>query len=148
MSEKNGLPHPPAFRFGPITRTDLVRYAGASGDFNPLHHDDRFARDAGLPGVMAHGMFSAGLLGSFLVAWVGDRPLRRFKVRFRAPVWPGDTLTADGRVLAVEEGREEAIARLGLRLCREGGDEVVSAEAEVECPGIGTSSKGQTGEPS
>ena len=75
------LPDPPAFRFGLITRQDLVRYAGAAGDFNPLHYDDAFARSAGLPGVMAHGMFSAGLLGSFLVAWVEDRRVRRFRLR-------------------------------------------------------------------
>ena len=57
------LGNPPEYGFGPVSRTDLVRYSGASGDFNPLHHDEGFARAAGLPGVMAHGMFSAGLLG-------------------------------------------------------------------------------------
>ena len=93
------LPDPPAFRFGLITRQDLVRYAGAAGDFNPLHYDDAFARSAGLPGVMAHGMFSAGLLGSFLVAWVEDRRVRRFRLRFKSPVWPGDMLQATGSVV-------------------------------------------------
>ena len=56
----------PAFTFGPVTRTDLVRYAGASGDMNPIHHDEDFARASGLPSVMAHGMLSAGLLASFV----------------------------------------------------------------------------------
>lgn len=120
---------PPEFRFGPVSRTDLVRYAGASGDFNPLHHDETFARAAGLPGVMAHGMFSAGLLGSFLIAWVGERPIRRFRVRFLSPVWPGDTLSAGGEIL----GGGGTVAHLALRLWREDGAEVVTGEAEVEC---------------
>ena len=131
----SGLPEPPAFQFGPITQTDLVRYAGASGDFNPLHHDGNFAREAGLPGVMAHGMLSAGLLGSFLVSWVGDRRVRRFKVRFRSPVWPGDTLHARGSVLRTFAADGAKIAELALGLHRADGSEVVTAMAEVECAG-------------
>lgn len=124
---------PPEFRFGPVSRTDLVRYAGASGDFNPLHHDDAFARAAGLPGVMAHGMFSAGLLGSFLVSWVGERPIRRFKMRFLAPVWPGDILHAGGEVVGSETWDNKPVTHLALRLWREDGAEVVTGEADVEC---------------
>ena len=75
---------------GPVTRTDLVRYAGASGDFNPLHHDPDFARAAGLPEVMAHGMYSAGLVASQVERRFG--PMTRYSVRFRAPVWVGDRL--------------------------------------------------------
>jgi len=127
------LPDPPAFRFGPITRRDLARYAGASGDFNPLHYDDGFARSAGLPGVMAHGMFSAGLLGSFLVTWIGDRRVRRFKLRFRAPVWPGDTLHATGSVKRTYSLDEKTMAELSLKLCRQYDSEAVTAMAEVEC---------------
>src|SRR5206468_8125827 len=85
----------PAFSHGPVTRTDLVRYAGASGDFNPLHHDDEYARASGLPGLMAHGMFSAGLLASFVTRWFGPGSVRRFKVRFKEPVFPGDRLSAE-----------------------------------------------------
>lgn len=127
----SALPPPPRFLFGPITRTDLVRYAGASGDFNPLHHDEGYARAAGLDTVMAHGMLSAGLLASFLTAWAGERRVRRYRVRFLAPVWPGDTLTAEGERLRTLDGdppREE----LALRLLRQDGTEVVSGKAEVE----------------
>lgn len=124
---------PPEFRFGPVSRTDLVRYAGASGDFNPLHHDETFARAAGLLRVMAHGMFSAGLLGSFLLAWVGERPVRRFKVRFLSPVWPGDVLIAGGEVVGAATREGKPVALLALRLWREDGAEVVTGEAEVEC---------------
>lgn len=122
------LPPPPSFIFGPVTRTHLVRYAGASGDFNPLHHDDDFARGAGLPGVMAHGMLSAGLLASFLSAWAGDRFVRRYKVRFRAPVWPGDVLTAEGSVTGADADGVTAVA---LSLKRQDGTEVVSGSAEI-----------------
>jgi 3-hydroxybutyryl-CoA dehydratase len=128
------LRDPPPFRFGPITRRDLVRYAGASGDFNPLHYDDEFARSAGLAGVMAHGMFSAGLLGSFLVSWVEDRHVRRFKLRFRSPVWPGDTLQATGSVARTYRAADGEVAELVLKLARQDGSEVVTAIAEVECP--------------
>ena len=127
------LQAPPDYRFGPVSRTDLVRYAGASGDFNPLHHDETFARAAGLPGVMAHGMFSAGLLGSFLIAWIGERPIRRFKVRFLAPVWPGDILRAGGSLLGTATRDGRTVALLALRLWREDGADVVTGEAEVEC---------------
>jgi acyl dehydratase len=82
----------PPFGVGPITRTDIVRYAGASGDFNPVHHDEPFALSAGLPSVMAHGMLSAGILASFVTRWFGAGAVRRYKVRFRERVWPGDVL--------------------------------------------------------
>ena len=83
---------PAPVTLGPVTRTDLVRYAGASGDFNPLHHDPDFARAAGLPDVMAHGMFSAGLVASQVERWFGAGAMVRFAVRLRAPVWVGDRL--------------------------------------------------------
>src|SRR5258708_40062387 len=82
------VPPPPEFRFGPVTRTDLVRYAGASGDFNPLHHDEGFAREAGLPMVMAHGMLSAGPPASFLPPWFGAGRRRRHQGRVPCRVAP------------------------------------------------------------
>src|SRR6516225_516723 len=78
---------------GPVTRTDFVRYAGAGGDFNPLHHDDEYAKGLGLPSVFGMGMWTAGLLASFVSDRVGLPNLRAFDVRFRSPVWPGDQLT-------------------------------------------------------
>lgn len=85
---------PEPVRYPPLTRTDFVRYAGASGDFNPLHHDVEFARAAGLTDVMGHGMLSAGLLASAVTRWFGAERLRGFSVRFVRPVWPGDVLVA------------------------------------------------------
>src|ERR1043166_8610996 len=74
-----------------LTRTDLVMYAGASGDFNPMHHDEVKAKEAGLPSVFGHGMFSAGLLATALTHYVGVGTLTRYKVRFAKPRWPGET---------------------------------------------------------
>ena len=94
---------------GPITREDLRRYAAASGDPNPMHIDEEFARNAGYPGVFAHGMLSMGYLGEFLVQAGGVGSIRRFKARFAKLTWPGDVVTCQGRVAAV---RDEGAARL------------------------------------
>jgi acyl dehydratase len=88
----------PPFVVENLTRTDLVRYAGASGDFNPIHHDETFARAAGNPTVFGHGMLTAGLVARCISDFVGAGNLRRYKVRFATRVWPGDTITCAGRV--------------------------------------------------
>ena len=82
----------------PLTLNDIVRYQGASGDMNPIHHDDEFARAAGYPGVFVVGMLPAGILGSYLADLYGPSSVRRFKVQFRAQAWPGDVITYRGRV--------------------------------------------------
>lgn len=84
--------------YGPLTRTDLVRYQGASGDFNPIHHDEPFAVAAGQPAPLSLGMLQAGMLATWATERYGAEAVRRFKVRFAAPVYPGDTLTCDGAV--------------------------------------------------
>jgi len=81
-----------------LTRTDLVMYAGASGDFNPMHHDEVKAQAAGMPSVFGHGMFSMGLLGRAITDWVGIGNLRQFKVRFTKQTWPGEVLTTHVKV--------------------------------------------------
>ncbi|GAA1002344.1 MaoC-like dehydratase [Acrocarpospora pleiomorpha] len=99
-----GHPVPPAsvHRVGPLTRTDFVRYAGAGGDFNPIHHDETFARAAGYPAVFGHGLLTAGILGGYAASWLGRRNLRRFSVRYVDQVWPGDTLVLSGEVLGCQ----------------------------------------------
>lgn len=114
--------------FGPLTRTDIVRYAGASTDFNPMHHDDEFARATGMPSVFAHGMLSAGLLASHLEAWVGDGRILSFQVRFAAQVWPGDTLVP--RLEVVD--RDGPRTRLEIALERTEGGAAVTGTALVE----------------
>lgn len=126
------LPPPPSMRFGPLTVTDIVRYAGASGDFNPLHHDPDFVKAAGLPSVMAHGMLSAGLLGSFVNTWFAPGSVRRYKVRFNDRVWPGDVLIprgVAGDVFKAADGTDRVA--LSLELLREGGAAVITGTAEV-----------------
>jgi acyl dehydratase len=89
-----------------ITRADLVRYAGASGDFNPIHWDDEFARSVGLPGVIAHGMYSLGVAARAIAGHAGDpAAIKRIKVRFPATIRPGQTLRVRGEVAGVDGGR-------------------------------------------
>src|SRR3954452_17931252 len=77
-----------------LTRTDLVMYAGASGDFNPMHTDEVAAKAAGLPSVFGHGMFSAGLLAKAITDYVGVANLKSYKVRFTKQTWPDEVLTS------------------------------------------------------
>ena len=97
----------PKFVVENLTRTDIVKYAGASGDFNPIHHDQTFAASAGYPSVFAHGMLSAGFAGKCVTDFVGRANLRLFKVSFRAQVWPGDTITCSGKVTKKLEANGE-----------------------------------------
>src|SRR5687767_13717307 len=86
-----------------LTRTNFVRYAGASGDFNPMHHDDTVATSVGNPSVFGHGMLTAGLMARQLKDWFGAEALRKFQVRFSKQVWPGDTITFNAKVSAKDE---------------------------------------------
>ncbi len=86
-----------------VTRDDVKRYADASGDQNPLHQDEDFARAVGFPGIIAHGMFTMGHLARSLTDWLGDPSrLKRLSVQFRAPVFMGETIVAEGRVKALD----------------------------------------------
>jgi acyl dehydratase len=78
---------------GPITRTDIVRYQGASGDMNPVHHDEPFAVAAGYPAPLAVGMFQAGALVAWAADEYGPENVRRVRIRWKEPVFPGDVLT-------------------------------------------------------
>ena len=87
-----------------LSRTHFVRYAGASGDFNPMHHDDTIATQVGNPSVFGHGMLTAGLMARVVKDWFGPEALRRFQVRFAKQVWPAETLTCKATITAVHEG--------------------------------------------
>ncbi|HEY7136034.1 MAG TPA: MaoC/PaaZ C-terminal domain-containing protein [Acidimicrobiia bacterium] len=115
--------------FGPLTRTDFVRYQGASGDFNPIHHDEEFARSAGFPTVFSVGMLQAGILGTFATDWLGAENVRRFSVSFREQVWPGDTLVCTGEVVKRYEADGERRVDLQLSCDREGGGTAIRGEA-------------------
>ena len=118
-----------------LTRTQIVQYAGASGDFNPIHHDEPFAtKAAGYPSVFAHGMLTMGLTGRLLTDWLGDGVLRSFGVRFVRQVWPGDTLVAHGRIVGVEERPEGCLATIELATRNQDGEEVVAGSATAWLP--------------
>jgi acyl dehydratase len=96
----------PSFTVENLTRTDFVKYAGSSGDFNPIHHDQTFAEASGNPTVFAMGMLNAGILGRLVTDYAGVENLRKYRVRFATRVWPGDSVTCKGKVTkkAVENG--------------------------------------------
>lgn len=121
----------PERRFGPLTRTDIIRYQGASGDFNPIHHDDEFARSAGMPGVFSVGLLQAGYLGTYCVELFGPESVRTLSVRFTEQVWPGDELVCRGVISAVALAEDGQRADLDLTVERLGGGAVVSASATV-----------------
>jgi acyl dehydratase len=99
------IPPVPASWTHIVTRTDIVRYQGASGDFQPIHHDEPYAIAAGWPAPLGVGMFHAGVLASWASAWLGPERVRRVRFRWKAPVFPGDTLTFTGEVAETEDAR-------------------------------------------
>jgi acyl dehydratase len=119
-----------------LSRTQIVQYAGASGDFNPIHHDEKFATEsAGYPSVFSHGMLSMGLTGKLLTDWLGDGVLREFGVRFVGQVWPGDTLTATGTVKSVEtNGDGEGTVEIELVTSNQKGSPVIKGQATASLP--------------
>ena len=112
----------------PVTRVQLVQYAGASGDFNPIHWDPERGQEMGLGGVIAHGMLSMGFLGQYVAQIAGPEHVRRLKVRFAAMVRPGDELTCKGVVRSVHGD----IATLDVWAENGEGEKVTTGEAEVE----------------
>jgi 3-hydroxybutyryl-CoA dehydratase len=120
----------PEREHGPVTQTDIVRFAGAGGDFNPLHHDSTFAEKAGFDTVIAMGQMQAGMLAGWLTDWCGVEHLRELDVRFRAPVRLGAVLRFTGEVTALTELDGEPVAELVLRAAV-GTDEVVRGTALV-----------------
>jgi acyl dehydratase len=99
-----------------LTRTDLVKYAGASGDFNPMHHDEVAAQAAGQPSVFGHGMFSMGLLGTALTDYIGVGNVQRYQVRFARQTWPDEVLTSKIVVTAKREEDGKKLIDLAVTL--------------------------------
>jgi acyl dehydratase len=117
-----------------LTRTDLVMYAGASGDFNPMHHDEVKAQAAGLPSVFGHGMFSAGFLATAITGYVGIGNLKRYKVRFAKQTWPGEVFRTEVVVKSkrVQDGAK--LVDLDCRLLNQDGEAKVVGEATAQLP--------------
>ena len=106
-----------------ITRTQIVRFAGAAGDFNPMHHDEEFARAAGQPSVFAMGQMTAAVLGDAVARWLGHDAVTGYGVRFKDKVWPGDRLVLRAEV--EEVGPKEGGRRASLEVARESDGTVV-----------------------
>ena len=116
-----------------LSRTQLVMYSGASGDYNPLHTDDVYTKEvAGYPGVFAHGMLTMGLTGKMLTNYVGDGRLTKFGVRFTNQVWPGDTLTSTATVADVRVEDGQALVDLEVKTTNQDGTTVVSGYATAK----------------
>ena len=120
-----------------LTRTDLVQYAGASGDFNPMHTDEVKAKEAGQPSVFGHGMFSAGLLGKALTDFVGVGNLKRYKVRFTKQTWPGEILTSKVVVTGTRTEDGANLVDLECTLANGDGEVKISGDAVAELPSRG-----------
>lgn len=116
---------------GPITQTDIVRFAGAGGDFNPLHHDPEFARRAGFPRVISMGQMQAGMLAAWVTDWLGVENLRSLEVRFVAPVMVGDSLILRGAVTDVAPSPEGSLATVEVQATKDDDVVVVKGTAQV-----------------
>jgi len=115
-----------------LKRTQIVQYAGASGDYNPLHTDEVFTtKVAGYPSVFAHGMLTMGMTGRMLTNYVGDGRLTKYGVRFTNQVWPGDTLDATATVLGLRAEGGKNFVDLEVTTVNQNGVEVLKGSASA-----------------
>jgi acyl dehydratase len=122
----------------PITEVQLVKYAGASGDYNPIHTVHHFAEKAGLGGVIAHGMLSMGFAGEHVTKWIGEEgDLKRLKVRFTSMTRPGDVVTLKGKVTDKKLGVGENLVECDIWIEKEDGSKTIVGDATVALPARG-----------
>ena len=119
---------------GPLQQIQLTRYAGASGDFNPIHQDHEFAKAAGMGDVFAHGMLSMGFVAQAVTDWAGAAAVRKIGVRFAAIVRLKDTVTCRGRVVATSEKDGAHLVDLEIWAENQRGEKVVTGKATVALP--------------
>ncbi len=121
----------PPLTVPPVTRTMLALFAGASGDHNPIHVDIDFARRAGMPDVLAHGMLSMAWLGRMLTNWAPQRDLREFGVRFTAVTQVGERITCTGRVAKKMERGGERLVQIEVKATNDAGEVKVAGDALI-----------------
>ena len=120
---------------GAITREMLKVYGPAAGDPNPIHVDEEFAKNAGYPGVFAHGMLSMGFLGQFLAENAGGPGnVRKFRARFAKLTWPGDEITCRGTVTAVRDAPGERLVDCDIWTETQQGERKVLGSATLALP--------------
>ncbi len=113
-----------------LKRTQIVQYAGTSGDYNPLHTDDKFTKEvAGYPSVFAHGMLSMAMTGKMLTNFVGDGTLKKYGVRFTNQVWPGDSLESIATIMTIKEENNETLAEIAIETKNQDGITVITGSA-------------------
>lgn len=118
-----------------IDRHDFVRYAGASGDFNPIHYSEPYAHDHGYESVFAQGMFTAGIASRFVTDWLGIGALTSFSTRFVSQAWPGDTLEVTGEVVEIDRsGDDRLIVDVEFEVRSDGDQTVLTGTATGEYP--------------
>ena len=124
----------PAISKGPIQQIQLTRYAGASGDFNPIHQDDEFAKAAGMGGVFGHGMLTMGFVAQSVTDWAGAGSVRKIGVRFIGLVRLKDVITCRGRVL--DKSSKDGVHTADVELWAENqkGEKVITGKATVALP--------------
>jgi acyl dehydratase len=114
---------------GPLTRTQFVRYAGASHDFNPNHHDEVYAQASGNKAVFGMGMLAGGFCARLLTDWLGDGSLRRLRIRFASRFWPGDVLTCTAWVTAKSESDGGALVDCEFSAVNQQGEVIIRGDA-------------------
>ena len=127
----------PPFTVENLTRGDFVKYAGASGDFTPLHYDQTFVESAGIPTVFAMGMLNAGILSRLVADYAGLENLRRYKVRFATRVWPGDSVTCQGKVTRKTVENGEKIIEGDVQALNQKGEVAIQGSFRAALPSRG-----------
>ncbi|MEW6264073.1 MAG: MaoC/PaaZ C-terminal domain-containing protein [Thermodesulfobacteriota bacterium] len=117
-----------------ITRTHIIKYAGAGGDFQPIHHDEEFAKAVGLPSIFAMGLMHGGMLVRIVNDWAGPGRIKRYKLRFTGIVWPKDHLTFQGRVARKYLENNDHLVECNLAVVNQHGADVIAGQAIVSLP--------------
>ena len=125
---------PEPLRCGPLTRTDFVRYAGASLDLNPNHHDEVYAQANGNKTVFGMGMLAGGYCGRLLTGWLGQSALRRLRIRFASRFWPDDVLTVSARVTGTREADGVGLVECEFTCVNQSGEVIIRGDATAALP--------------
>lgn len=118
---------------GPLTRTDFVRFAGASHDFNPNHHDEVYATKHGNKAVFGMGMLAAGYCARLLTDWLGDGALKRLRIRFASRFWPDDVLTCTAKITGKTESG--SLVECEFTMTNQDGEIVMRGDATASLAG-------------
>jgi acyl dehydratase len=117
-----------------ISRTHIIKYVGAGGDFQQIHHDEEYAKSIGLPSVFANGLMHGGMLARVVTDWAGDAVIKQYRLRFKTIVWPNDTLTFKGQVLKKYKEAENHLVDCSLSVVNQKGESAIEGEATVSLP--------------